>query len=182
MDKSFHIIGLHGFRLRSEWSATVGAVAIAAVGANIHMFIHRVSYEEGLRFGFYFWLLHLAIIFVHHAGHFVASVLVQRPMNGIELWWVFGRSLYPSDEAPLSPAQHIIRSLGGLIASAALALLLYQLLIYAPFQDDFSVLLLQLLFVDAVLMLIGAALPLSFTDGGTILANLRRIDTYNTDT
>lgn len=174
MDTSFQLFSINGFKVRMEWSTTIGWIVVAMVSANVMMFLHRTDYETAIWFGMLFWLLHMGTVLIHVLGHVISSALIGHPMTGIEFWWMFARTLYPANEALLSPRQHIIRAVGGPIASVGWVVLLAEAVQRQTATDEFSVLLLHLVFLNAFLYLLGSLLPLSFTDGGTIVANLRR--------
>lgn len=174
LDLSFQIVSLNGFKIRMEWSAVIGWTTMAVIGANLMMFLYRTDYETALRFGLLFWMLHMGTVFIHVLGHVMSSALSGYPMTGVEFWWMFARTLYPADEPLLSPRQHIVRAIGGPLASAAWVVVLHQAIDRQTATDDFSVLLLQLAFLNALVYLLAPLIPFSFSDGGTIVANLRR--------
>ncbi len=109
MDKSVQLFSVGSFKVRMESSAVVGWVVMVAIGANLVMFIYGANYADGLRFGMLYWLIHFGGILTHYLGHIIASHWVRHPMTGLEFWWIFGRSLYPSDEPALRPRQHWIQ-------------------------------------------------------------------------
>ncbi|PJF45044.1 MAG: hypothetical protein CUN55_00895 [Phototrophicales bacterium] len=174
MAQSFQLFKLFGFQVRMEWSALVGWVAVIAISSNVYMFIYRTKADEALWFGVLFWLIYMMGLLVHFGGHMLTSRLVGYPMNGLEFWWMFGRSLYPADEPPLQPYQHVWRAIGGPLGSVAWIVgivLFYDR--YMP-TDVFNAFLLQFSLIVAVLYFLGTLWPMSFNDGGIIVEQLKR--------
>lgn len=177
MSQSFQFFSIGGFSLRLEMSAVIGWVVVVMVGANLYMFLYRTDYEAALRFGIIYWVIYMGGLLFHYFGHILASYWVGFPMSGLEFWWMFGRSIYPDNESQLTARQHIIRAAGGPVFSVVWVAVLFLALSQQSSGNVFSVFMLQLSFVTALLLLVGTLLPLSFSDGGTILYYLRRGNT-----
>ena len=115
-------------------------------------------------------VLHWACEFVHQLGHAWAARRVGHPMTGIRFWGVLSTSLYPLDEPPLPAALHIRRALGGPAASLLLSLVA-ALFVWAlrPLDGLLWLLALFLSLESFFVMTLGALLPMSFNDGGTLV-------------
>jgi hypothetical protein len=116
--------------------------------------------------------LHWVADIVHHLGHAWAARRTGYPMIGIRLgkWGLLGTSVYPPDEQALPAKTHIRRALAGPIGSllfsviaAATALLLHPVGGVLAWVGVFF-------FLDSfIVFVLGAFLPLGFTDGSTLL-------------
>ncbi len=114
-------------------------------------------------------VLHWASEFVHQLGHAWAARRVGHPMTGIRFWGVLSTSLYPPDEPSLPAALHIRRALGGPTASLLLSLAATLLVWALRSLDGLLWLLVLFLSLDSFfVMTLGALMPMSFNDGGTL--------------
>jgi hypothetical protein len=107
-----------------------------------------------------------------HAGQFIASVRVGRPMRGVVLGerLVFGRSLYPANEPPLRARVHITRALGGPILSTLIGIVLTALTFALwPAAGGWKWVLAWAAVESFAIFGPGAFVPLGITDGGTLL-------------
>ena len=119
--------------------------------------------------------LHWAAALLHHLGHARAAKRSGHPMIGIRFWGLLAISLYPPDEPKLPASVHIQRALGGPTFSLVVALLAGLFLFAFPWLDQIWWWWLLFLFLDSSLVFtVGALIPLSFTDGGTLLTWLRK--------
>jgi hypothetical protein len=107
---------------------------------------------------------------LHQLGHAWAARRTGHPMQGIYYWGVLSFSRYPANEGELPAGVHIRRALGGPavslaagLAAAGIAAALFPLGGLARYLPAFAVV--DSLGVDVV----GALLPLPFTDGGSLL-------------
>ena len=92
-------------------------------------------------------------------------------MIGVRAWFIFGQSLYPSDEPTLSGRLHIRRALGGPIASILLGCLAGALAWLIRPGGTFAWWVAIVVMLENWLLFgFGAFLPLGFTDGSTLLA------------
>jgi hypothetical protein len=117
--------------------------------------------------------IHFLSEFIHQLGHAIAASRTCYPMTGIHFYLVLGRSLYPPNEPNLSPNVHIRRALGGPIISVGVMVVFFVL---AQLFPSFSLMWFVFMFgfVDNLgVFVAGALMPLNFTDGGTILKNVR---------
>jgi hypothetical protein len=112
---------------------------------------------------------HLACLGVHHAGHALAARRTGNPMLAVRLWGPLASDEYPADEPSLSGSEHVMRALGGPAASALLMLTL--VVVAAAFRPVGKIARQLTVFVcldNLLVFTLGAFLPLSFTDGGTL--------------
>ncbi|NUM45008.1 MAG: hypothetical protein HUU38_09895 [Anaerolineales bacterium] len=105
----------------------------------------------------------------HQYGHALAARWVGYPMIGVELWWAFGRSIYPTDEPELPARVHIRRALGGAPASLVLTLLAGGIMLGMPPDGRWYWLGGYFFLINLLVFTVGAFLPLGFTDGSTLL-------------
>ena len=125
---------------------------------------------EAITGGLFAALLHWVGEGWHQFGHALAARQVGYPMQGIELWWFFGRSLYAVDEPELPARVHIRRALGGAPASLLLTLIAGGLAL--AWQESGGVgywLALFSFWENLLVFTLGSFLPLGFTDGSTLL-------------
>ena len=165
--KDYHLGTLGGLRLSARPSAALGALGLWALLGGLAYAVLDLPYATALGAGLAATGLHVGSEIVHHLGHAWAARRTGYPMAGIQMWGVFGASIYPSDEPVLPPATHIRRALGGPLASLLLTLIAgaVTLLLSAGlarwlglfwFLDNLFVFTLQVF------------LPLGFNDGATI--------------
>jgi hypothetical protein len=158
-----------GLELCAIPSAMVGSIVLWVVlsGVAIWLGLSPLNVVIG---GVMAVMLHWGCEFVHQLGHAWAARRVGYPMTGIRFWGVLSTSLYPPDEPPLPAALHIRRALGGpmasLLLSVAAALLAWAL---RSFDGLLWLLALFLSLESFFVMTLGALLPMSFNDGGTLV-------------
>lgn len=118
---------------------------------------------------------HWLSVYMHHWGHAWAARRTGHPMLGVEFggFLLLGRSLYPADEPELPGYVHMQRALGGPAVSMAIGMAAgaFLLLLQQPLTDlerAIQFLLWFIFFDNALLLGLGAFLPLGFTDGSTI--------------
>ena len=160
-------LGLNHTALPSAFVATALLWGILAM-----LGVWRLGFSllEAVLGGLIAALLHWVGEAWHQFGHAWAARRVGYPMQGVELWWFFGRSIYPSDEPELPARIHIRRALGGAPASLVLALLAGVITLGLRTSGGIAywvgvVFVIENLFVFTL----GAFLPLGFTDGSTLL-------------
>ena len=129
-----------------------------------------LSLLEAVKGGLIAALLHWVGEDWHQFGHAWAARRVGYPMQGVELWWFFGRSLYPSDEPELPARVHIRRALGGAPASLVLTLLAGAITLGLQESAGVGYWVGLFFFIENLFVFtLGAFLPLGFTDGSTLL-------------
>jgi len=152
--------------------ALLGVFLVVGVG-----FFHR-SVPNALAGSFLLVLLHWLAETWHNYGHFVAARNTGFPMVGVRLgtaMLVFGTSVYPDEEQPLSAAVHIRRALGGPIGNAFLgAVGVVAILAMAASRSHFTWVAIVFTLENWVVFVVGNCLPLGFNDGSTLLYWMRR--------
>jgi hypothetical protein len=117
-------------------------------------------------------LLHTLTVLLHQAGHALAARRSGHPMSGIATYWVITNSLYPKDEAELSPQIHIQRALGGQYLSLPWFILAILLTIGVLPNQGMAGVLVVFLLIDAFVFSLGALIPVPAaileTDGTTL--------------
>ncbi len=115
-------------------------------------------------------LLHWISDVCHQLGHAWVARQVGYPMREIRLVHILAASIYPKDEPELPAETHIRRALGGPPASFLLGLV-GGIISWAVRPTGGMIYAVALFFfIDNALVLgLGAFLPLGFTDGSTLL-------------
>ena len=166
-----HIAGLH---LTASNSALVGSgILWIAIVATMLIFF-RVSVIEAAVLGLWCVFMHWVGELAHQLGHARAARKTGYPMVAVKFWGVLSSSIYPADEPALPEKVHISRALGGPIMSGIIGLISCLLLLLLPFASVFWWIVLFFALDNLLVFTLGALLPLGFTDGTTILRNLRK--------
>lgn len=126
--------------------------------------------------GFIAMLLHWLSDLWHQLGHAYIARSVGYPMKGLRIHWGLIGSSYPADEPELPARTHIQRALGGPIATLVLTVVAGILMsLLTPMGDLISYLSQFFFWENLLVFLIGAFLPLGFTDGSTLLKWVPRL-------
>lgn len=158
-----------GIKLSAKPSALVASVALWAVVAELATAALRVSLAQGIIGGLLIVLLHWVSVIAHQLGHAFMARRAGYPMRSIRLWLLLSSGLYPLDEPELPAAIHVRRALGGPLASLLVACLCGGIALWMYMAGTPYWWVVAFLFLDNLLVLaLGAFLPLSFTDGGTL--------------
>ena len=158
-----------GLKITAETSAFVAGFVLWAVLAVIGKELLSLTGPDVVVGGGLLVLLHYGLGFVHQLGHAIAAAQTGHGMTGIHFWLLLERSIYPLNEPALSAKVHIQRAKGGPIASGILSAILGVLtLLLIPVGGLVLEMVVFLLLDDVLVFTLGALLPLSFTDGGTI--------------
>jgi hypothetical protein len=174
-DGDLQLGAVGGLRLSARPSAAFCSLALAALLTALAVVLLRAPLPAAVLGAVLAVALHWFSDIFHHLGHARAARRTGYPMIGVRLWFLLGSSEYPADEPALPAATHIRRALGGPLASLLLTLLaatlaLPALLLRLPFWE-----VAVFFFLDNLLVfLLGAFLPLGFTDGSTLLRWLRK--------
>jgi hypothetical protein len=171
MAKEYPLGHLAGLRLSANPSALAAALVLWLILAFIAVAILHLPPIEAVVGGFLAVILHFVSEFLHHLGHAWAARRTGYPMTGVRFWFLFAMSLYPPDEGELPASVHIRRALGGAPASLLVTLLTGVIVLaLRPLEGSLLWWLAIFLFLDNLLVFtLGAFLPLSFTDGSTLL-------------
>jgi Zn-dependent protease len=166
---------LAGLQVTARPSAIVAAVAMAAGLSALAMFGLRLPAGQAIAAGLLAAALHWASEITHQLGHAWAARRTGYPMTGIRFWGPLGASVYPADEPELPARIHIRRALGGPLISlgvtlvaAIVAAALFPLGGLARYLSLFAAI------ENLAVFCLGSLLPLSFTDGGTLLRWISR--------
>jgi hypothetical protein len=155
-------------------SAFVGFIAVWLVMSVIGLFVgfsFFASIVSGLMIAILHWLSEL----LHHFGHAGAARNTGYPMRGIRFVHLLAFSVYPQDEPALSGQIHIRRALGGPLLSFLVTVIALLILLVAQNTSELFYWIALCFFLDNLLVFtLGAFLPLSFTDGGTIARYWRK--------
>ena len=170
MPTAIELGNVAGLRLTAEPSALAGSLALW--GALTGVAARALAAPRGAAAigGLIGVGLHWASALVHQLGHARAARRTGHPMAGIRCFALLSASLYPPDEPSLPGAVHRRRALGGPLASLLLALGLAPVALGLRRRGGLPWWLAA--FVVAVNLLVftlGALLPLSFSDGSTLL-------------
>lgn len=169
VDPGRHLLTIAGVDWRGTDRWWLSFLAMAAGGIVLSVLIDRdgglgAILARGVLYGFAIFLAS----FVHWLGHLIGGRLVGAPMTGHLVTSTRQINLY-HDIAPLPRRVHLGRALGGPIANIGVGVL--ALLAYVVGLD--AVVLLVFGGLNLVFG-VGALAPLSMTDGGVVLRELRR--------
>lgn len=170
MARGFKVGEISEVEVRAERSALLGALilwSLAYVGFTLAFDLPPLS--AALAAGVYV-ALHWFLLAWHHLGHALAARSTGYPMSGLHISGLLASDRYPSDEPPLPAGLHARRALGGPVASLVLTAVLAGLGWWLKESSPLLRLGPWILAAENVLVFIlGALLPLGFTDGSTLL-------------
>jgi hypothetical protein len=170
MARLYELGRLAGLRLTAGPSAIVGSAVLWALLSGVAAGALGVPPVAAIAGGLVAVLLHWGSDIVHQLGHAWVARVSGHPMIGIRLWWVLSTAIYPRDEPALPGAIHIRRALGGPAASLLLTLVAAAVALALRRVGGATWWVALFFFLDNLLVLtIGALMPLSFTDGSTLL-------------
>jgi Zn-dependent protease len=166
---------IFGLELSATPSALATYAALALVGAGIQRRRRHVSVPAAVALGVMLAGLHAASVLLHHVGHASFARSTGYPMVGVRFWGGLATSVYPPDEPPLATAIHLRRAAGGPLTSLAAAIIVAVVTARVGTRGGIASDLARLVAMDNLLVLaLGSFVPLSFTDGGTVLECIRR--------
>jgi len=161
---------LWGLELSAKPSALLGFAVIWFGLSAIGLFLLNFDLGTSIIGGFLGACLHYFSELLHHLGHAGAARRTGYPMRGVRFVHLLAVSLYPKDEPPLPGRTHIRRALGGPAVSLIVSVIALLILLVAwNFGGLFFWLALWFFLDNLFVFTLGAFLPLSFTDGGTLL-------------
>lgn len=173
-DKIFFFL-FFGIPVHVRRSAIFGSGLLVLFFTFLLSFLTEFSLTEILLISILATVLHWFSDLLHQYGHATISKWVGYPMQEWFLWWILVRPRYPKDEPELAPLIHILRALGGPIASAGVALIAAFLMKWLVPLGGLIAFLARWFFWENLLAFTVAALfpPIYFrsfnTDGGSIL-------------
>ncbi len=162
-----------GLTIGAETSALLGSLILWVLFSAVALYILGKSFPVAVLAGLIAVALHWIGDIWHQFGHAWAASRSGHPMVGISLWGVLSSSLYPPDEETLPRAIHIRRAFGGPIASVALSAVAIIPLLFLHTGSTGWWLALFFLADNVLVFILGALLPLGFTDGSTLLRWLK---------
>lgn len=170
MDQDFKIGEFSGVEVRLEGSSILGTLILwgVAYGAfTLALDLGSLSAALGAAM---FALLHWFLLLWHHLGHALAARSTGYPMSGLHVSGLLASDRYPPDEPPLPARLHARRALGGPAASLILTAMLAGLGWWLKGSSPLLRLGPWILAAENLLVfIVGALLPLGFTDGSTLL-------------
>lgn len=170
MNKSTSLGTYFGLQFSVLPSAVLAAGGLWIILAGVGFWGLDLPFWQAVGGGLVAVLLHGVGEVWHQFGHALAARRVGYPMQGIEFWWIFGRSVYPANEPELPARVHVHRALGGAPASLILTLVAGGLLLGLRGSTGAGYWLVFFSFWENLLVFtLGAFLPLGFTDGSTLL-------------
>ena len=159
-----------GVKITARPSAIVASIALWAVATEVATAFFHASLAAGILQGLIVTLLHWLSDLLHQAGHAIAARSVGYPMSGLRLWFLLSSGLYPLDEPELPARTHVRRALGGPIISLIVSVIAGVIALLMHNADSPYTWIAIFAFLDNLLIFtLGAFVPLSFTDGGTLL-------------
>ena len=164
---------LAGMDLSAKPSALAGSLLLWLVLSAVGVMLLKLQLPEAILMGLAGVILHWVAVLLHQLGHGFAARQTGYAMVGISLWWVLSSSLYPSNEPALPKSVHAQRALGGPIASVLLGVLFALALLFIEAGSPAWWLALFFCVENLLVFGLGAFLPLSFTDGSTLLSLYR---------
>jgi hypothetical protein len=148
----------------------IGFLGLWAILSAVGYFALRFPLIESIVGGLIGTLIHYALDYLHHLGHYLAGKQAGYPMKGIRFWFLLAQSIYPSDEPELPARIHIQRALGGPAFSAVIAVITGVITwLLMPSGGLPYWLALWAFFESVVFFSLGAFVPLPVLDGGTLL-------------
>ncbi len=157
--------------LRAKPSAVITFFGLWLALAALFWKLLKTRPRWAISFGLLAALGHFALELWHQLGHGRAARLTGYNMKGMTFVGPLAVSVYPRQEPAIPADVHIQRALGGPIFSAFLTLLLsLATLALRPLGGPLYALMVLLLADNTFVFILGALLPLGFTDGSTLLA------------
>ena len=170
MSNNIAIGKLFGLEISAKPNALFWALVLWVVLSAIAFYVVRLPFLDSLFGGLVGVILHYVSEVAHHLGHAGAARSTGYPMRGMRFWGLIASSLYPKDEPPLPAQIHIRRALGGPTISFVVTVIALLILLAVRNGGGLTFWLALWFFLDNLLVFfLGAFLPLSFTDGGTLV-------------
>ncbi len=169
--KEYQLGEIAGLRLSATSPALVGSLILWVALSVVGVLLLSLPAIDAIVAGLVAVAVHWVDDIAHQLGHSWAARRTGYPMTRLRLgmWGLFSTSLYPHDEPPLPAAIHIQRALGGPLASLLLTAF-SALVALALLGVGGTLMWLGLFFfIDNLIILLGAFLPLGFTDASTLL-------------
>ncbi len=170
MRRTFELATVAGLRLTAKPSALIASLLLWAILTLVATMLLDLPLPNAILGALAAVGIHWLSILVHHLGHAWAARRTGWPMAGIAFVGLLAASVYPRNEPQLPADIHIRRALGGPFASLLLASFAALLALAARDTGGLAWFLALFLLLDNLFVFVlGALLPLGFTDGSTIL-------------
>jgi hypothetical protein len=156
-------------RLSARPSAIMCSLLLWALYSALGGFLFKLPPDVAIVGGFLALVLHWFSELMHQFGHVWAGRRLGHAATGIQLWWVFSSTLYPTDEPALPTAIHLRRALGGPALSLLLTIVAAILFLVLLPVGGFAWRLAAVFTLQNLLVFTIGFLPLGFTDGSTLL-------------
>ncbi len=168
-NRTYRLGKVLGMTITADTTAVISGFVLWAVLAVLGKQFLALTGPDVVVGGGLLVMLHYGLGFVHQLGHAVAAAQTRHEMTGFHYYLLLTRSIYPYNERPVSAKVHLQRAKGGPIASGILSGILGLLTLLLIPVGGLTLMIIGFLFLDNLLLFtLGALLPLSFTDGGTI--------------
>lgn len=166
---------LYNLELSAKPLAFISFFAVWFLFGAIGSLVLKFSLLDSIGGGFICSFLHYLSELIHHFGHAGAARNTGYPMRGVKFVHVLAFSQYPRDEPELPARVHIRRALGGPAISFVVSVIAFLILLIAQNYGGLWYWIALWFFLDNLLVFfLGAFLPLSFTDGGTLVKYWRK--------
>jgi len=170
LNQTFHVGQFDGLRILAKGHALVSFGVIWAIFCGIGLIWLDLPLSQAIYGSLLVTALHWLNELWHHLSHQQAAKRTGYPMSGIMFVWMLATSLYPRDEPELPGRIHMQRALGGPVGSLLLTLLAGIIFFFV--RDTTGLTWYAALFFlldNGLVFVVGALLPLGFTDGSTII-------------
>lgn len=177
MSNKIRLGNLYNLELAARPSAFIAFAAVwLALSALAFYVLPLFSFETGnftfpesLIIGLACACLHWLSEMLHQLVHAGAARNTSYPMYGVLFVHVLGISLYPRDEPELPSRVHIRRAMGGPAVSFVVTMIAFLILLVAQLVGGMVFWIALFFFLENLFVFtLGAFLPLSWTDGGTL--------------
>lgn len=170
MKRKFRLFNLGGLEVTARPLALISFLVLGSLLSLLGVTVLKQKPPKALAGGFLAATLHYAVSLWHHLGHARAANQSGYPMSSVDFWGPIGTSRYPVNEGAVPAEVHIQRALGGPIFSFVLtALLGLAVLALRPVGGTVSYLVMFTFADNLLVYVVGALMPLGFTDGSTLL-------------
>jgi hypothetical protein len=170
MRKKHHLFTIIDISITYTLLAALLSLILWLIFTLIGVFAFQYTLGESISGALIVLFLHWFSDVFHQLGHGFAARRVGYPMREIRLVHVLAVSIYPRNEPDLPAETHIRRALGGAPATFLLALIGAILAFGLRTTGGIVFTVALFFFIDnAIVLGLGAFLPLGFTDGSTLL-------------
>ena len=169
--KEYYAGTLAGLKITATPLMVWASLGLWAVMTIIALLLN-LNFGQALVAGLICVILHWISEFVHQLGHAWLARRTGYPMIGIRFGThiLFATALYPPDEPTLPAATHLQRAFGGPVASGAMTVIAFIVLLVVQPSSALWHFVAWFFFLENLLVFtLQALIPLGFNDGSTIL-------------